>query len=155
MLPVIVAEAGPWDLVLGIITLIGTVVVAVIGIRANGRARTAVSGVASVREAVGQPNGLGPVTEAIGKVHASLAAIATTTSDHANLDARFHEEARAAFDRQAVINDRQAAINERVLRQLDITAKAAEAAAAKAAVAVDVAAALAVRVAELERRTIG
>lgn len=144
MLPVIVAEAGPWDLVLGIITLIGTVVVAVIGIRANGRARTAVSGVASVREAVGQPNGLGPVTEAIGKVHASLAAIA-----------RFHDEARAAFDRQAVINERQAAINDRVLRQLDLTAKAAEAAAAKAAEAVDVAAALAVRVAELERRTIG
>lgn len=144
MLPVIVAEAGPWDLVLGIITLIGTVVVAVIGLRANGRARTAVNGVASVREAVGQPNGLGPVTEAIGKVHASLAAIA-----------RFHDEARAAFDRQAVINERQAAINDRVLRQLDLTAKAAEAAAAKAAEAVDVAAALAVRVAELERRTIG
>lgn len=105
------AVAGPWDFAIGLLTLVGTVVVAVVGLRTNARAKNATAEVARVQAAVGNPNGMGSISAGLERVHERIAAVATTTAEHATQDARFHDEARVAFDRQLEVNAAQADLN--------------------------------------------
>ena len=123
----IVAAAGPWDAVVQVLVIVGGLVTLAGGAWMVGRTKQAASvataastaattaatavgtvatGVEEVRAAVGTPNGLGNLTEAVGKIHGHLSTIATIQSDHAQQDLRFHDEARAVFERQNRINER-------------------------------------------------
>lgn len=142
----LLAAAGPWDAVVQFLVIVGGLASlalsawiatraaqAAASARRSSRAAVAVtSGLDEVRQVLGPPSEGPSLVETLSGINSNLARMATTQSEHAAQDLRFHDEARAVFERQSRINERTRlqleALRLDVEQNGDATRKAAEAA---------------------------